>query len=345
MKHWKKLLALSMAALLAVTMLVGCGGGSGGGASGYPVTVGETQINSQPSGVVVLSDSLADVVLSLGYEAQLKGKSASCTQEELSILPDMTMDDPSAISSRGANVVLTDTEPTEEQRSAMEQQGIQIVVLAPATDRESLTELYRSVGSLFMGSQTGGQKGERSANSTLLTLDDISRSIPEKKMTPTACYLYDLNGTAATGDTFLGKLFEYAGLINIFASGSNNSTEGASITIGNPRYIFCDTGLREQIMNDSRYKNLSAVKNGRVYEIDAAIMTRQGGSILKAVTAMAGYAYPELLSDGNTNSNLSDILDDDFGSSSSSSKTDKKTNTSSTTSSKSEKTSSEQAED
>ena len=205
MKHWKKLLALSMAALLAVTMLVGCGGGSGGGASGYPVTVGETQINSQPSGVVVLSDSLADVVLSLGYEAQLKGKSASCTQEELSILPDMTMDDPGAISSRGANVVLTDTEPTEEQRSAMEQQGIQIVVLAPAADRESLTELYRSVGSLFMGSQTGGQKGERSANSTLLTLDDISRSIPEKKMTPTACYLYDLNGTAATGDTFLGS--------------------------------------------------------------------------------------------------------------------------------------------
>ena len=96
MKHWKKLLALSMAALRSLGVLVGCGGG-GGGASGYPVTVGQIQITSQPTGVVVLSDSLADVVLSLGYEAQLKGKSASCTQEELSILPDLTMDAPAYI--------------------------------------------------------------------------------------------------------------------------------------------------------------------------------------------------------------------------------------------------------
>lgn len=309
MKYWKKAAALLLAAVMTVLVLVGCGGGSGGG-SGYPVTVGGATISSQPNGVVVLSDSLADVVLSLGYEGQLKGKSAECTQSELSILSDMTLDDPGAITGAGANVVLVGSEPTAEQRSALEQAGIQIVVLAPATNRQTLTELYEAVGSLFLGTDTGFARGERVSNSILLTLDDVYRSIPERTTPQTACYLYDLNGTAATGDTFAGMLFEYAGLINIFDSGSNNSTEGASITAGNPRYIFCDVGLKDQILSSSAYKNLSAVRNNRVYEIDAATMRRQGGSIFQAVSAMAGFAYPELLQDAKSDDNLSAILDD-----------------------------------
>lgn len=343
MKHLKKMIALFLVAVTMALVVTGCSGNStsGGVASGYPVEVGGVTINSQPTGVVVLSDSLADVVLALGYEAQLKGKSESCTQEELSVLNNMTMDDPSAITAAGANVVLTDTEPTEEQRSAMEQAGVYVVVLTPATNRESLTELYKNVGSLFMGSNTGGERGEKVANSTLLTLDDIARSIPDQEVTPRACYLYDLNGTAVTGDSFAGMLFSYAGLINIFESGSNNSTEGASITAGNPQYIFCDVGLKNQIMSSSKYKNLSAVKNGRVYEIDASLMRRQGGTILNAVSAMAGYVYPELLEDGKSDDNLSDILKDDTDKASSTTTSKTTSKASSTTSSKtSSKTSS-----
>lgn len=312
MKQIKKIGALLLVAVLSLSILAGCGGaaGSSGTGSGYPVTVNEVTVTSQPSGVAVLSDSLADVVLALGYEAQLKGKSESCTQEELSVLPNMTLDDVGAISGAGVNLVLTDTEPTAEQRTALEGSNIQLVVLSPATNRESLTELYRSVGSLLQGQQVGAERGKKVANSTLLTLDDIARSIPERTILPTACYLYDLEGTAATGDTFVGMLFSYAGLINIFESGSNNSTEGASITTGNPSYIFCDTGLREKILSSSKYKKLSAVRNGRVYEIDAATMRRQGGTILKAVADMAGAAYPELVEDARSDDNLSDILNE-----------------------------------
>lgn len=310
MKHLKKLIALFLAVLVVTAVLLtGCGGGGGtktGTTGSYPVTVGGVSVG-QPKGVVVLSDSLADVVLALGYEAQLKGKSDACTQEDLSPLQNYSIDDPAAIAGTGADVVLLDTEPTQEQRSGLEQNGLKVIVLAPATNRETLTELYSQVGLLFKGGGVGDARGEKVANSTLLTLDDIARSIPEKGVTPTACYLYNLNGGAATGDTFAGKLFSYAGLINVFDSGMNNSTGGAAI--GNPRYIFCDVGMKAQVM--SQYSKLAAVKNGRVYEIDSALMRRQGGSILKAVTELAGFAYPELLQDASTDDNISDILEDD----------------------------------
>lgn len=309
MKHLKKLIALCFAALVVMAVLLtGCGGGggsTGGNTGSYPVTVAGVSVN-QPKGVVVLSDSLADVVLSLGYEAQLKGKSEACTQEDLSPLQNYSIDDPAAIAGTGADVVLLDTEPTPEQRSNLEQNGLKVIVLSPATNRESLKNLYSQVGLLFKGSGVGDVRGEKVANSTLLTLDDIVRSIPEKGVTPTACYLYDLNGGAVTGDTFAGMLFSYAGLINVYDSGANNSTSGTAI--GNPKYIFCDVGMKEQVM--SQYSKLSAVKNGRVYEIDSAIMRRQGGSIIKAVSEMAGFAYPELLQDASTDDNISDILED-----------------------------------
>lgn len=310
MKHMKKLIALFLAAVVVMAVLLtGCGsrGGTRSSTTGsYPVTVGGVSVN-QPKGVVVLSDSLADVVLALGYEAQLKGKSEACTQEDLSPLQNYSLDDAGAIAGSGADVVLLDTEPTPEQRSALEQNGMKVIVLAPATNRASLTTLYSQVGLLFKGSGVGDLRGEKVANSTLLTLDDIYRSIPERGVTPTACYLYGLNGNAATGDTFAGGLFFYAGLINVFDSGMNNSTGGAAI--GNPRYIFCDIGMKPEVMR--QYSKLSAVKNGRVYEIDSALMRRQGGSILKAVTEMAGFAYPELLQDASTDDNISNILEDE----------------------------------
>lgn len=310
MKQIKKLSALVLAVLLSVLVFAGCGSNSNGSTGGYPVTIGEVTVGSQPSGVAVLSDSLADVVLALGYEVQLKGKSESCTQDELSILPNVNIDDPAGIRATGADVVLLDTEPSPEQRSALEQEGLQVIVLGPATNRESLTTLYTEVGMLFQGNGTGSDRGQKVSNSTLLTLDDIYRAIPERDALPTACYLYDLDSRAATGDTFEGMLFTYVGLINIFDSGVNNSTEGASITAGNPQYIFCDVGLKEQIRNDSRFQNISAVKNNRVYEIAADRLHRQGGTILLVATDMAGYAYPELLQDASTDKNLSNILDD-----------------------------------
>ena len=109
------MLKRSFAALLGVLLMIGaclgCGPqgdiSSGVAERDFPVTVNEVTIQDEPKGVVVLSPNLAEVILALGYEMQLCGKGAACTQEDLSVLPDMTMDDPQSILGVGADLVLT----------------------------------------------------------------------------------------------------------------------------------------------------------------------------------------------------------------------------------------------
>ena len=58
----------------------------GGTAVGeYPVEVGGVTISGKPQKAVVLSPSLADVLLALGYETQLAAGSEECTQESFSV--------------------------------------------------------------------------------------------------------------------------------------------------------------------------------------------------------------------------------------------------------------------
>ena len=317
MKLFQKVTAVILAAALSCALIAGCSGSSniaeGVAAKDYPITIQEVTIPEKPQGAVVLSDNLADVILTMGYEITLKGKSASCTQEDLSILPDMTIDSVDAMKEAGVTLALTDTEPTEAQRAALENAGIQILVLAPATSREDLTRLYIQVGSAMNGGKTGYTAAQRAAESTLLSVDEVARLVPEQTAQPTACYLYELTSAeqakAVTGDMLASKLIEYAGLTNNFSDSTGGTVDIQSLTYGNPDYIFCAVGLKAQIT--ATYPNLNAVKNNHVYELDASYMNRQGHTLFETVGKLASTVYPELLQSGsssNTSSSTSSTV-------------------------------------
>ena len=107
MKTWKRFLALGLVTIITAMMFVGCGSSDiseGVAKNDYPITINGVTLNSQPTGVAVLSQNIADVILTGGFEATLKAKSEDCTQEDLSILPNLTIDD--AQGSHGRNGVL-----------------------------------------------------------------------------------------------------------------------------------------------------------------------------------------------------------------------------------------------
>lgn len=296
------MLKRSFAALLGVLLMIGaclgCGPqgdiSSGVAERDFPVTVNEVTIQDEPKGVVVLSPNLAEVILALGYEMQLCGKGAACTQEDLSVLPDMTMDDPQSILGVGADLVLTEQSPTEEQKKGLNDAGVDVVTIAPAASREDFTRLYREVGASIMGGVKGYERGEKIAEGIFSTIDDISRQIPQTDTPVSVCYLYDVEGGVVTGDTLEGKLIECAGLINAASDGVDNHIEVDTLLMVQPQYIFCPTGLKETLAQTDKYKNLTAVQEGRVYEMDPALMQWQGNGVISAVSFMAGTVYPSL---------------------------------------------------
>ncbi len=297
MKKWKRFLALGLAAVITAAVFAGCGSSDisqGAARNDYPITINGVTLGSRPEGVAVLSQNIADVILTGSFEATLKAKSADCTQEDLSILPNLTIDDAEEMRSLGVTLVLVDQAPSEQQAAALEEQGIQVLAIAPATGREDCKRLYREVGSAMAGGNTGYTKGERACDNVFYTLDDMTRLVPSTDSQYTACYLYDLEGRVATGDSLFGSLISYAGFYNAFENNTNGQADISNIIIANPYYIFCAQGVKAQLEQSEDFRNLDAVKNGRVYEMDPALMQRQGNTMLDAVTAMLRFVYPEL---------------------------------------------------
>lgn len=294
----KRPLAALLGILLVLSICVGCGPkgdiSSGVAEQDFPVTVNEVTIQDEPKGVVVLSPNLAEVIMALGYEMQLCGKGAACTQEDLSVLPDMTLDDPQSILGVGADLVLTEDAPSEEQKKGLNDAGIDVVTIAPATSREDFTRLYREVGSCMMGGVKGYERGEKIAEGIFSTIDDISRQIPQTDTPVSVCYLYDVEGGVVTGDTLEGKLIECAGLINAASDGAGNHMDVETLLMVQPQYIFSPTGLKDTLAQTDQYKDLTAVQEGRVYEMDPSLMEWQGNGVISAVSFMAGTVYPSL---------------------------------------------------
>lgn len=299
MGQWKKIVVRAVSAVLALSVLAGCSSpadiSSGVAEKDYPVAVGNVTIKEEPQGVAVFSDNLADVILAMNYEISLKAKSEECTQEELSVLPNVNPADPAAVKATGATLALFDTYPGDEVTTALEKAGILSLTVAPATSREDLERMYAEVGAALKGGSTGYKKGVRTAENIFLTLDDITRVIPQSDTPVTAAYLYDANGSAATGDMLAGKLLESAGLVNALAGSTGGQVVADSLSIANPQYIFCPTGVKEELQKSDTYKNLEAVKSNRVFEMEPAYMSRQGRGMILGVSFMAGTVFPELL--------------------------------------------------
>lgn len=271
----------------------------------YPVTVSGVTIQKSPEKVVVLSDSLADIILALELENKLIARTDECTQEKLATLPSIGSIqniDLDKISSYLPDLILADKTIENNLLEKLQTLNIPVICLEPATKRESFITLYQDLGSILAGSQTGKTLGENTANNILMTLDDINRIIPKKGVLTTACYFYDSNKKIASGDTLASMLLELSGATNIAKGSTNFNIDTTALKISNPNFIFCAENTKNDLLADSTIASLQAAQNGNTFEMDKSLMTRQGHTVVDAVTFMASKMYPEIATSNSSKS-------------------------------------------
>ena len=271
----------------------------------YPVTVSGVTIQKTPEKVVVLSDSLADIILALELENKLIARTDECTQEKLATLPSIGSIqniDLNKISSYSPDLILADKTIENNLLEKLQTLNIPVICLEPATKRESFITLYQDLGSILAGAQTGKTLGENTANNILMTLDDINRIIPKKGVLTTACYFYDSNKKIASGDTLASMLLELSGATNIAKGSTNFNIDTTALKISNPNFIFCAENTKNDLLADSTIASLQAAQNGNTFEMDKSLMTRQGHTVVDAVTFMASKMYPEIATSNSSKS-------------------------------------------
>lgn len=271
----------------------------------YPVTVSGVTIQKSPEKVVILSDSLADIILALELENKLIARTDECTQEKLATLPSIGSIqniDLNKISSYSPDLILADKTIENNLLEKLQTLNIPVICLEPATKRESFITLYQDLGSILAGAQTGKTLGENTANNILMTLDDINRIIPKKGVLTTACYFYDSNKKIASGDTLASMLLELSGATNIAKGSTNFNIDTTALKISNPNFIFCAENTKNDLLADSTIASLQAAQNGNTFEMDKSLMTRQGHTVVDAVTFMASKMYPEIATSNSSKS-------------------------------------------
>lgn len=292
----KKIISLVLATLIPVLFFAGCSSNQSKDVD-YPVTVEGVTLNKSPENVVVLSDSLADVILKMGYERKLVGRSDQVDQKDLLVLPsvgDALQPNIDKIKELKTDLILSEAELSDQFKQLCDQNNIPFIKINKASNRVDFSRLYTDVGCATSGAKTGYERGNAKSQDLILEIDDIIRRIPQTSIPITACYLYDENGTQAGGNDFINMLIESAGAINIAKSQSENKVDIDVLKRSNPSFIFCPVGLKTKILENPDFSNLSAVKQNKIYEIEKRFIERQGETILAAIETMAKIMYPDI---------------------------------------------------
>ncbi|MFR7820965.1 ABC transporter substrate-binding protein [Candidatus Pseudoruminococcus sp.] len=290
---FKKIVALALAA----GMVLSAAACNSNRSEEYPVKLANITISKAPDRVVVLSDSIADILVSCGFIKKIEGRSDECTQEEISgvktvgskLKPDLEK-----ISALSPDVIFADSDMPKEQLTKLNESGFTVITFVPATSMSGISDLFGNVGAVMAGETTGREIGEERAETLSVTMDDLQRLIPESKVLVTACYLYDEKGTSLKDDTPSGKLFEYLNAVNVCKAGVADDEAFNALKLANPQYIFCDIGVKDKIMKSELFKDFSAVKNKQVYELSSKLFSRQGNSLVEALTDMIEIMYPSV---------------------------------------------------
>ena len=152
------------------------------------------------------------------------------------------------------------------------QQQANIPVVAVAKEPLSAYEdTFRMVGKI-VGNEAEADKLAAFWDTTLKAAQAETAQVPDSKKLR-VFYTGKLGDvlTTAGKDTVMGSVIDTAGGINLGDQLSDTGNESATVSIEqilawNPDIIIVATeGGKQQIMNDPRYKSLTAVKDGKVY--------------------------------------------------------------------------------
>lgn len=288
---FKKLLSL----LCIAAILIPFAGCSVEKNSDFPVTVGHSTFDNTVNNAVVLSDNAADIILQLGYESRISGRSDECTQEAIKSIESFgKKDSPSVdkIISLNPDVVIADSTLADSKYKSLTEKNINVLRFVSPTTKEELSTMYQKLDTLFEGKTKGSVNGEEAFNSFWTTIEENSKSLPDIPTPKTVCYLYDYKGKTVTGDMLGNIIFSSSGATNIASSATGGKIDVKTIKKENPQYIFCDKGMAKKLSKNTDFKNLIAVKNKRVVEIPAANFSRGGVSMLDAVKTITDTLYP-----------------------------------------------------
>ena len=253
-------------------------------------------IEEVPERIISLSPTNTEILFAIGAGDRVVGVTEYCNYpeeaKEKPVIGGVSTVSIEKVVALEPDLVLGDELNGKETFERLEELGITVVGLNPTNISEILDDI------MLVGRITGEE-----TNATALVANMTQRMEEIKNKTrdvkrPTVAHVtwHDPIWVAGSG-TVQNELIEIAGGENVFSDIDDWSTVSLEVFIDkNPDVIIVSVGhgvvgmqSYDYILGDERLKVVNAVKNERVFAIDADVISRAGPRIVNATEAVYGH--------------------------------------------------------
>lgn len=269
----------------------------------YPLEINDfngqiVKFDKEPQRIVSLSPNITEIIYALGKGDKLVGRTALCDYpeevENVTVVGDFYEWNFETILALEPDVVFASSLNTEENEKKLKELGIKVVFLTQVQSFESTYETIEMIGEIL----NARENAEKIINNMKDTVSRVQKAV-EGKERPSVYYIAGYGETGdytATGDTFISGMIEMAGGDNIAADATGWIYSLEKLIEKDPDIIIGTKDAKEYFMNTNGYKDLTAVKEGRIYAIDANLLERQGPRLAEGLMKLYEIFHNETLS-------------------------------------------------
>lgn len=256
----------------------------------------EVIIESEPQRIVSISPTFTEIVFGIGAGDRLVGRTDYCDYPaetaEIPSVGSMTQPSVEAIVALEPDVVLVSF-MEDEMLEKIELSGATVVQMPSSNTIEESYAAMEELGRILNVN-----------NQTTEMLEGIKADIQEvaekvQGLEPVSAYYVAGFGQGgdytAGGNTFMNDLIEAAGATNAGSDAEGWSFSAEKLIERDPDFIIIGTmaQLADEFKTTEPYSSLTAVKEGRVMEIDDNLIAREGPRLAQGVRLMAEIFHPE----------------------------------------------------
>jgi len=274
----------------------------------YPITIKdstgkEITIEKEPEKVVSLAPNATEIIFALGKGDKLAGRTDYCTYPEdakkVQSVGDLMNINYEKLMEIQPDIVITSPMTLEETRKKIADLGIKVLVIDNTQSFDATYNIIEQIGKMLNANQKSSE--------IVSSMKEKVESVKKKVAGADKLKVYYLVSYGESGDytagkgTFIDSMTEIAGGVNIandVDSWSKYSVE--KIIEKDPDIIIYSESPdnpinnKESIMAANGYKDIKAVKEGKVMPIDSDLVEIQGPRLADGLEALAKIIHPEL---------------------------------------------------
>ena len=258
----------------------------------------EVIIPQKPERIVSLGPNITEILFALGRGDAVVGRTDFCDYPDAALEVDSVGEimNPSieTVLELTPDLVITSTHVDRSVITSLEQAGVTVASIYTDEEYEGIYTTIRETA-MLTGAEEQAEPLIEEMQQTIASVQQTVADAPR----PRIYYVIDFGDYGdytAGGDTFIHQLIELAGGRNIAEEISGWSISLERIIEEDPDMLICSPryDTKERLQQAHGYQDLTAVQEGRIYEIHNDLIDRQGVRNAQGVLELAKIFHPEL---------------------------------------------------